>query len=198
MARSRDPFMTALRLLRDRAVSAAFRPGRPIIILDEAQAIGLSTTPVREALAWLGGEGLVERGAAGGYLGLRADPPLIAGRYRMRMRCLLAAIDETAPVVAALSSTPGAVLDDIAVGSGDAILVGVYAAMQEQLAPVVAVEGTVLGEYPGGLEAIAEARASGDVERLKATLEAYHLLRIDAAPLLAAELVRRTSDLETR
>ena len=37
MARNRDPFMSALRRLRARAVGAAFTPGRPIVILDEAQ-----------------------------------------------------------------------------------------------------------------------------------------------------------------
>lgn len=196
MARNRDPFMSALRRQRERAISGAFRPGRPIVILDEAQALRLSTTPVREALAWLGGEGLIERGAAGGYLGLRAEPSLIAGRYRMRLRCLLAAVEETTPMLAALPSTRGAVLDDIAVGSGDAILLSVYTRMQEQLAPLTAVERTVLGEHPDGLDAIADARASGDAHQLKTALEVYHLLRIDAAPLLAAALVRRTSDID--
>ena len=88
MARNRDPFASALRTLRERAIAGAFSPGKPIIILDEAQSLGLSTTPIREALAWLGGEGLIERAPAGGYAGLRLDPAGRAGRSRLRLHCL--------------------------------------------------------------------------------------------------------------
>ena len=88
MARNRDPFAAALRTLRERVVTGVFSPGLSIIILDEAKALGLSTTPVREALAWLGGEGLIERAPAGGYSGLRLDAAGLAGRYRLRRHCL--------------------------------------------------------------------------------------------------------------
>ena len=47
MARNRDPFMTALRRQRERAISGAFRPGRPIVILDEATSY---TDPENEAV----------------------------------------------------------------------------------------------------------------------------------------------------
>lgn len=69
MARHRAPFTTALRTLTERVILGAFSPGKPIIILDEAHSLSLSTTPVREALAWLGGEGLIDRAPAGGYAG---------------------------------------------------------------------------------------------------------------------------------
>ncbi len=193
MARNRDPFMSALRRLRARAVGAAFTPGRPIVILDEAQAIGLSTTPVREALSWLGGEGLVERGAAGGYVGLRAEPSLVAARYRMRLRCLLAAVDETPPVVASLLTThAGNLLDDIVAASSDPILTVVYRRMQDQLAPLIALEPEILGQDDAGLGEIADALS--DAAKLKDALLRHHRLRIDAAPLLAAALERRCAE----
>lgn len=69
MARHRAPFTTALRTLRERVILGAFSLGKPIIILDEALSLSLSTTPVREALACLGGEGLIDRAPAGGYAG---------------------------------------------------------------------------------------------------------------------------------
>lgn len=195
MARNRDPFMSALRRLRARAVGAAFQPGRPIVILDEAQALRLSTTPVREALSWLGGEGLVERGAAGGYVGLRAEPSLVAARYRMRLRCLLAAVDETPPGVASLfTAPPRDVLDEIVAASSDPILAAVYRRMQDQLAPLVALEPSILGQDKADLEEIAAARS--DAATLKDALIRHHRLRIDAAPLLAAALERRGSEPE--
>ncbi len=195
MARNRDPFMSALRRLRARAVGAAFQPGRPIVILDEAQALRLSTTPVREALSWLGGEGLVERGAAGGYVGLRAEPSLVAARYRMRLRCLLAAVEETPPGLASLFTTrPGDVLDEIVAASSDPILTAVYRRMQDQLAPLVALEPSILGPDKADLEEIAAARS--DAAKLKDALIRHHRLRIDAAPLLAAALERRGAEPE--
>ena len=49
--RNRDPFETALAALRQRAVDGVFEADRPILILDAARTLKLSTTPVREALA---------------------------------------------------------------------------------------------------------------------------------------------------
>ena len=65
MAKSRDPFFKALDNIRERARAGGYAPGQSIVIVEEARRLDLSTTPVREALAWLCGEGLIERGRAG-------------------------------------------------------------------------------------------------------------------------------------
>lgn len=67
MTRNHDPFDLTLASLRQQVVSGRCRPGEPIVIQAEAQRLGVSTTPVREALSWLCGEGLVERARSGGY-----------------------------------------------------------------------------------------------------------------------------------
>ena len=59
--RTRDPFGEALSELRMRLRQGELRPGAPLVVMDLAQSLGLSATPVREALAFLAGEGLIDR-----------------------------------------------------------------------------------------------------------------------------------------
>lgn len=56
MVKTRDPFGQALAALR-RALDDGFAPGQHLPIIDIAGALGLSTSPVREALSRLCGEG---------------------------------------------------------------------------------------------------------------------------------------------
>lgn len=83
MARNRDPFTQALASLRERIHSGALAGGAPVIVQDEAARLQLSTTPIREALARLSGEGLVERAASGGYVTVRLDAAAARDRYAM-------------------------------------------------------------------------------------------------------------------
>lgn len=84
MARNRDPFRQALSSLRERIQSGALAGGSRVIVQDEALRLSLSTTPVREALAHLSGEGIVERAASGGYVTSRLDAPAARDRYALR------------------------------------------------------------------------------------------------------------------
>ena len=58
---ARDPYGVALGAMRQFAREGRFEPGDPLVVTDLAAEIGLSPTPVREALACLAGEGLIER-----------------------------------------------------------------------------------------------------------------------------------------
>lgn len=64
--RERDPFGTALSGLR-RALESGLAPGQHLPIGDIASALNLSTSPVREALSRLCGEGLIEDRRGQGY-----------------------------------------------------------------------------------------------------------------------------------
>lgn len=55
-----------------------------MIVQDEAARLRLSTTPIREALAHLSGEGLVERATSGGYIASRFDAAAVGDRYAMQ------------------------------------------------------------------------------------------------------------------
>lgn len=93
MARNRDPFTQALASLRDRIHSGALAGGAPVIVQDEAQRLRLSTTPVREALARLSGEGLVERAASGGYVTVRFDATATRDRWAMHAHYVMIAVE---------------------------------------------------------------------------------------------------------
>lgn len=70
--RQRDPFGTALASLRA-AIEEGLAPGQHLPVADIAAKLGLSTSPVREALSRLCGEGLVEDRRGLGYF-TRAAP----------------------------------------------------------------------------------------------------------------------------
>ena len=53
----RDTFGLALNELRVRVRDGRAAPGTPLMVSDLAEELKLSPTPVREALAWLAGEG---------------------------------------------------------------------------------------------------------------------------------------------
>jgi DNA-binding GntR family transcriptional regulator len=69
VGKRRDAFGLALRELRARIRDGRARPGALLVVADLAAELKSSPTPVREALAWLAGEALVEsrRGAEAGY-----------------------------------------------------------------------------------------------------------------------------------
>ena len=70
--RQRDPFGTALASLRT-AIENGLAPGQHLSVADIAASLNLSTSPVREALSRLCGEGLIEDRRGLGYF-TRATP----------------------------------------------------------------------------------------------------------------------------
>ncbi len=188
MARNRDPFASALRTLRERVIAGAFSPGKPIIILDEAQALGLSTTPVREALAWLGGEGLIDRAPAGGYAGLRLDAAGLVGRYRLRLHCLDRGLQGAAGRPLAGTATTAAdatqLFRHVVAGAADPALIATYDSVQATIERFSTAEARILGDMPGALEDIARLLAGGHASKAAAAIEAFHERRIGAAPLM--------------
>lgn len=76
--RTRDPFGTALGSLRA-ALDQGIAPGRHLPIADIAAALGLSASPVREALSRLCGEGLIEDRRGLGYFTRSAPQEDILG-----------------------------------------------------------------------------------------------------------------------
>ena len=66
-----EPFHVALSALRERLQNGTLAPGARATAVDLADQLGLSTTPVREALSRLTGEGLLEDRRGQGYFGAR-------------------------------------------------------------------------------------------------------------------------------
>lgn len=70
-------------------LSDAVGAGDPLVVQDIAGLSGLSATPVREALAWLAGQGLVERRVGRGYMLPDTSPDEVSELYALHRRYLL-------------------------------------------------------------------------------------------------------------
>lgn len=187
MSRIRDPFGQALEALRQSVAAGRHAPGRPIVIADEARTLHLSTTPVREALCWLGGEGLVERGGAGGFLALRLDAASLGQRYGFRRLCLLEMTvrDPGEPPPGLITATSAAQrLAELwrwrVRSIGDIALYEAFASVQGRLARFAGAEACVFPD----LEVEAERMVSGRPDDAVGLIEAYHERRTAAAALL--------------
>lgn len=185
--RQRDPFRQALIALRQSTTDGRLQAGGAIVIADEARRLGLSTTPVREALCWMGGEGLVERGAAGGFFAPRLDAAVLAQRYAFRSLCLVemsARVRAEPPAGLIAASSASERLLEMwfwkVRSLGDVALFEAFARVQAHLARFAAVEARFFEDLDGEAEALLAGRADADTTQLIA----FHRRRIDVAALL--------------
>lgn len=199
MTRRRDPFMTALESLRSRAEQGVYVPGRPVVIMDEARRLNLSTTPVREALVWLSGYGLIERSPTGGFLAPRLDRAVIRDRFAWRLQCVVHSVACEADGQAeahgfrglpdAGGELAGRMLRAVKM-TGNAALVDAYQRVCSQLVQLRTAEMRLFGDLEEEASRIVrrfdQPRSASRAELLEA-LTAYHLRRIEAAPLLMLE-----------
>ena len=82
----------ALGHLRRQLAAGAIWPGQPLIIQDLAEELKLSPTPIREALARLAGEGVIEVRQGGGYRLWSADAVELADLYEAHLCALLSSL----------------------------------------------------------------------------------------------------------
>lgn len=199
-----EPFHVALTALRDRLQSGALAPGRRATAVDLADELGLSTTPVREALSRLAGEGLLEERRGQGYFVRLPGAADVADLHRMSLAHLLIALDprrrnRLAPAFAphAPEAADGVALDPVAgvealfrrwVGAtGSRPLVTAFRVVQVQLGPVRRLEPRVLADLEPEARALLADGATSRAERL-AALRQFHAIRIRESDRLAAIL----------
>lgn len=193
MTRIYDPFTQALETLRHSATTGAYTPGRPIVIVDEARRLKVSPTPVREALAWLCGEGLVERAPAGGFLAPGLNASVLRDRYAFRMHCLFVGLD-----LGGAWAEPGLGDSDLHQGfaglvqsTGNIALAEAFSRVAGRLALVQAFEDELLG---GGEIEAEKLRALSPGQGLRQAIKIYHERRMTAAPQLVSRILQRRPD----
>jgi hypothetical protein len=196
VTRRPDPFLMALESLKSRAENGDFAPGAPIVILLEAKRLGLSPTPVREALAWLSGYGLIERAAAGGYLMRRLDPARVRDDMSFRSLCLKISLNGAGQVhgggrAPALVDSPEQALREHLLravrDTGNGALIEAYLRISSRLAQLVTAERRLFADLEAEASAIVALFQSPPGSGLPEALVAYHQRRIDAAALLVVE-----------
>jgi len=152
VVRQRDPFGQALASLRA-ALEDGLAPGQHLSVVDIAASLGLSTSPVREALSRLCGEGLVEDRRGLGYF-TRATPledvlgllDLEAAHVRLAALCVPAAQPRDGSDAAV-----EAWIDDLADACDNQPLVESLVRVRRRLAPLRRLNGPTkaAGPVPG-------------------------------------------------
>lgn len=146
MGRDRDPFERTIEALRDRLVQAGPLQGAPLLINLLAADLGVSQTPVREALAWLAGETLINR-TRSGYVGATYDAGELAETYELALFLVLAAFRRRPPTdvpVTALGADQ--VMAHIVQSSGNRAIKRAFDRILTELSPLAADEAAVCGD----------------------------------------------------
>lgn len=187
--------MMALESLGSRAEQGVYVPGTPVVIMDEARRLNLSTTPVREALVWLCGYGLIERSPMGGFLAPRLDPAIVRDRFGFRLQCVINSLTASGHSQAREQGLNGgdqagrglaALMLRAVKGTGNAALIDAFARVCRQLIQLVPAEQRLFPDLVEEEEAVVRLFEGAD-EGLPEALARYHRRRIEAAPLLILE-----------
>lgn len=198
----RDPFGLALGHLRRQLATGAIWPGQSLIIQDLAADLKLSPTPVREALARLAGEGLIEVRQGGGYRLWSANAVDLADLYEAHLSALLSSLrvlvnepgrrvayGEAKAVEGPSAESTEAAFDALARACGNRVLVAWRRSLAQRLGWARRVEGLVFDdlndEAAGLVRDLALATDPGAQARIVA---AFHRRRRDGAELIARAL----------
>lgn len=198
MARNRDPFTQALASLRGRIQSGHLHGGTQVIVQDEARRLQLSTTPIREALARLSGEGLVERAVSGGYVTTRLDATAARDRYAMRGEHIrialglnaaaLGRIRPPAPAFDAAAPGPavGRLFSTIVCSAGNQVLWTDFVRVTGQLKLLCRLEPSLFSDLETEASNLHAAYEEVESQQFTEAVARFHSRRISAAAALAA------------
>ena len=187
-----EPFVLALGELRTRLRRGDVPLDRRLAASEIASELGLSATPVREALSRLAGEGLLEDRRGEGFFVRRLSRADIVALYRLSLAHLALALeaqDAEAPAEADLDpeADPVELTERLfaawAAGSGSRALSLSYARLQGQLGAARRLEGRLLEdlrEEAAGLRA-----GEADRSRRLARVRAFYARRVRVAGRLA-------------
>lgn len=193
MALSERPSAEVLLRLRAELRDGRHRPGEVLSISEVAQRLGLSPTPVREALAHLAGEGLVHERRGQGYFAAPMDAEGLAERYGLHQLYLVAALQSPARLVrlpleasdADINPTE-ALFGAMIAASGNRALGQAHQRLSDQLAPARRAEAHLWGEQAEELARLQRLFSAQDRASLLGACELYHLRRRNAASDLVA------------
>jgi hypothetical protein len=200
VARERDPYGSALCNVRRKLKAGAYAGGEPLTITDLARELHLSPTPVREALAHLAGEGLIEDRRGHGYNAWRLDAPDLAELYDLHALFVGAALSAATAQgwtihnrEAAESGNPAeAVFWSLVGASGARTLIALFRAVVIRLGPARAIEAQVLGDLAAEAAGLTQALEAKRWTTLAQDIATYHERRRNCASDVAAVLRKKS------
>ncbi|WP_296173149.1 GntR family transcriptional regulator [uncultured Brevundimonas sp.] len=192
----RDPYGAALGAVKRFAEAGRFVPGEPIVVTELAAEVGLSATPVREALACLAGQGLIERRRGRGYFYPSLGAAEAIDLFELQLAYLHAALTlyprgltplrKAAVAVDPLDGVQ-ALFDAIIRQSSNAALILAHRRVVDRLKTVLKAE--LRHEDPDGatVRTMMEVIVDGRIPELLGLLETYHERRCSRARTLVSE-----------
>lgn len=192
----RDPYGAALGAVRRLADDGRFVPGEPIVVTELAAEVGLSATPVREALACLAGQGLVERRRGRGYFYPALGVCEMIDLFELQLAYLHAALTLCPRGLAPLRKAAVAVdpldgvqtlFDAIVAQCANSALTLAHERVVNRLKAVLKAERA--SDEAGGatVRAIVAAIVEGSIPAVLRLLEDHHERRCARAPALRVE-----------
>jgi DNA-binding GntR family transcriptional regulator len=195
-AEPRDPYGAALGAVRQFAEAGRFVPGEPIVVTELAAEVGLSATPVREALACLAGEGLIERRRGRGYFYPALTAAELIDLFELQLAYLHAALTlhprglpslrKAAVAIAPLDGVQ-ALFDAIIAQSANAALSLAYHRVKDRLGAALRAERRFEEAASQEVADMVAAIVDGQVPVLLTLLEGHHDRRCARAAHLVVE-----------
>lgn len=202
--RLHDPYHMALSALSGFVGEGRFGAGMPLVVTTLARELGLSPTPVREALARLAGEGVIDHWPGRGYFAPGMAASDIVELYDYHQRLILWAID--APVSSgglSVEQEEASLLDRIervfagAAGrSGNRILIRAQRLASIRLRPVRAVETTVAPVTLDEVERLEDLSGNEETTGFREAVIRYHEGRIEMVASISAAVRRSGESIE--
>lgn len=193
-----DPYRMALSAISGFAGEGRFGAGAPLVVTTLARELGLSPTPVREALAKLAGEGMIEHWPGRGYFAPALSATDIRELYDYHQRLVLWALDCS---VAGAGPTPGPAdasvvnrLERVFAGaaerSGNRVLVRAQRLVSARLRPIRLVEATVAPVTSAELERLERLLEKAPGVRLREAVVRYHQGRLAIVASISSAIRR--------
>lgn len=148
LGRDRDPFERSLIALRRLVTAPDAVKGLSLPVLPLAAQLGVSSTPVREALAHLAGEGLITR-SSGGYRTHAYDRESLSALYGLASLLIEAALGDLSPTETGSQEASPVELTQLPSRISNLALGAAAGRVLGQLAPFALAETQVLGEDDG-------------------------------------------------
>ena len=195
---SRNPYGAALRAVRRFAETGRFHPGEAIVVTEVAAEVGLSPTPVREALACLAGEGLIERRRGQGYFYPKLAASDVIDLFELQLAFLHAALTlhprglgSLRKAAAGVDPLDGAqrLFDAIIEQSANGALLTAHRRVAHRLAPVLRAERALDGSSGEPVRQMIAAITDGRLPDLLQLLAMHH----DQRCARAATFIRRAA-----
>lgn len=202
MVRKRpDSFTIALETIRKELRAGIHAPSTRLTASDIAVRLGLSPTPVREALSRLVGEGLLhERRGQGAFVPRLQEHDVVA-LFRLQMELLLVACEGAFSSISHMAAEPlaevlsppssaesrsmaGERLMRTLAALASPALARELMRLQDQLAPIRALEDRLVEAPANEVAQLSRAISQRDPDQVRSQLRAFFSRRIAAAPQL--------------